>query len=531
MSRTSMVIVRDGMNGEALATALRRTGGESLDVHTVGDVYDALAEVAARRDEAPVEMVAVPLRAAGDEPRAVRDAFRRVDPAVRLVLLAPRGAGVAANDAGFDRVLYLTDAAGNAGATAAANTVGFEDLAVALQRRPPNAEGQSEPYAPATSTETVGAEDPTAGARVMWTERRPPVRAAAESAPERPTTRPAQRDVVDLVIGDALEAFATRTGRTARPATKDAEPTAAGARPAPIEPPLVETTVTPLTTDVGDTDLANAVVAGGDRLVALTLGLIRAELGVEDVRLLDAEAPLSEDRPHEARAAVRDGDRTIAQLASTQAPLDALQPWADWLVHWLRLDREHQELARLAWTDELTGAGNRRAFEKRLDETIAVARRERRAVTLMYFDIDDFKRYNDRFGHDAGDQVLREVVELLRAVIRRGDHVFRVGGDEFVVIFADARGTRLGPPGQGIESVATIAHRFRDRVADLRLTQLGLDAPGTVSVSAGVATYPWDGYDARSLLAHADQLALHSKRSGKNAITFGPGAKDHCQGS
>ena len=128
-----------------------------------------------------------------------------------------------------------------------------------------------------------------------------------------------------------------------------------------------------------------------------------------------------------------------------------------------------------------------------------------------------------------GDEVLRETVQLLRSTIRRGDHVFRIGGDEFVVIFSDPDGPRnpgTSPP----DSVDQIVRRFQSQVFRMRLPKLGLDAPGTVTVSAGLATYPWDGLDAKSLLSHADQLALQSKRSGKNLITFGPGAREHLEG-
>jgi two-component system, cell cycle response regulator len=324
------------------------------------------------------------------------------------------------------------------------------------------------------------------------------------------------RDVVEMVIDDAMQAFAARRERTPPSSPAPATDTTAG---------------TPAATEgVGDSDLVDAILDGGDRLVSMALQLVRTELGCEDLRLGSPQDLLRDERPRETRVAVRWRGLTLGCLMSQQASASELTPWADWLAHWLRLDRAHEELRVLAWTDELTGAGNRRAFERVIEETIAEARGERRPVSIMYFDIDNFKLYNDRFGHDAGDEVLREVVELLRAVIRRGDHVFRVGGDEFVVIFADYRGPRgAGAAGtQVIESVETIAHRFRDRVCDLKLPQLGLDAPGTVSVSAGVATYPWDGHDARSLLSHADQLALQSKRCGKNTITFGPGAQDYC---
>jgi len=142
----------------------------------------------------------------------------------------------------------------------------------------------------------------------------------------------------------------------------------------------------------------------------------------------------------------------------------------------------------------------------------------------MVFDIDDFKHYNDRFGHDAGDEVLRETVRLLNSVIRSGDKVCRIGGDEFAVIFADLEGPReLGS--NHPESVEQIAARFQDQICQMKFPKLGLDAPGTLSVSGGLATYPWDGTTAADLLHHADQLALQSKCKGKNVITMGPGTQ------
>jgi diguanylate cyclase (GGDEF)-like protein len=358
------------------------------------------------------------------------------------------------------------------------------------------------------------------------TDRRHPAPAAGPTATEGRR----QRDVVDLVIGDALEAFAARTGRTPAPRVGPETETAGDAP----EPAPASATDDRGALGLGDIDLVDAVRRGGELLLARAMAIIRSELDGADVRYVPEPLEAGLLAEPQARMPVERDGRRFGLLVSTDRDSEALGPWADWLGHWLALERDMRELERLAYTDELTGAGSRRAFEQVLDEAIADARRHRRAVTLMFFDIDDFKRYNDRFGHEAGDAVLRETVALLRAVIRKGDRVFRVGGDEFVVLFADNRGDDGGPSStgsSGIESVETIANRFRDRVAELRLAQLGVDAPGTIGISAGVATYPWDGHDARSLLRHADALALQSKRAGKNAITFGPGAKDHCRGS
>ena len=75
------------------------------------------------------------------------------------------------------------------------------------------------------------------------------------------------------------------------------------------------------------------------------------------------------------------------------------------------------------------------------------------------------------------------------------------------------------------ETVEQIAARFQDQICQMKFPKLGIDAPGTLSISGGLATYPWDGTDPDSLIRHADRLALESKRKGKNVITFGPGVQ------
>jgi GGDEF domain-containing protein len=514
--RRRTIVVRNGPGVADVAQSLRRLSDASgSSVAEVDDIYDALAAIHGRRTDEQVTL-ALPVHSLDDATADVADSARRLDPALRIVLLAPRGFASADLD-GLDEVVFLP--------------ASMQDLAAAFGGQP------FEP--PADSAEVRG--ETAAPSR---DEPRPDMRAPQPSRTgnvdvARTATEPSaarrEPDMVELVIDDALQAFAARRSQTVNDTTGARPTDTSAAAPAPSQRPLDANDA------IGDIDLTDAVVDGGDRFVTLAAELVRRELGAADVRIVvgcndESGSAVARD---EAVVPIRHRRETLGHLVSRDAAADALAPWADWLGHWLRLERTHSELRILAWTDELTGAGNRRAFERVLEETIAAARPERRPVSLMYFDIDNFKSYNDRFGHEAGDEVLRETVELLRSVIRRGDHVFRIGGDEFVVIFADSRGARTGQtarpgtPGGGsssgaMESVETIAQRFRECVSTMRFPQLGLDAPGTVSISAGVATFPWDGHDMRSLLAHADQLALQSKRSGKNTITFGPGAKDHC---
>ena len=120
----------------------------------------------------------------------------------------------------------------------------------------------------------------------------------------------------------------------------------------------------------------------------------------------------------------------------------------------------------MAYQDDLTGAWNRRFFDTFLRRSIETAAPQRRMVTVMVFDIDDFKQYNDRYGHDAGDEILVETVRLLNSVIRVGDRVCRIGGDEFAVIFADPEGPRRSGSNHP-ETVEGIAHDIRKLYARL----------------------------------------------------------------
>jgi len=214
---------------------------------------------------------------------------------------------------------------------------------------------------------------------------------------------------------------------------------------------------------------------------------------------------------------------TYGELRAARTPAPVLAPHARWLAGWLRLRDQQDQLRSAAFTDHLTGAWNRRYFDRFLVSAIEQARATRRQVTVLLFDIDDFKKYNDSYGHEAGDDILREVVRLLRSTIRPTDRVCRVGGDEFAVIFNEPEGPRQEgsrPP----DSVFGIAQRFQQQILRHRFPKLLDCAPGTLTISGGLATFPWDGATPDELLAKADQLAMASKKQGKNAITMGPGA-------
>jgi two-component system cell cycle response regulator len=206
-----------------------------------------------------------------------------------------------------------------------------------------------------------------------------------------------------------------------------------------------------------------------------------------------------------------------------------LQRHADWLATWLRLGEQHRELREAAYRDSLTGAWNRRYFDRFFAAALARSRDGRHNLTLLVFDIDDFKVYNDRYGHAAGDEILIETVRLLQATVRPTDRVCRIGGDEFAVVFYEPTGPREAGS-RHPTSFFDIARRFQKQVWEHRFPKLGAQAPGTLTISGGLATFPWDGTTVEELLDRADRLAMDSKRLGKNAITLGPGAMRACNG-
>ena len=329
-----------------------------------------------------------------------------------------------------------------------------------------------------------------------------------------------QSPIDDRSLNGLLDGAPVATGTATTKPTPEIAPTPAqhpttvpvehtATAPAPPSPDLLE--------PLGDTDLVEAMLHGAYGVRPLLLQMVTQKTGWSDVRI-EAENTTGHG------AAIGFGGQDFGFLSATGATADATRPWAHWMARWLALDDAQRELREMAFQDELTSAWNRRYLKEFLGESLVEARRIRRQLTVMVFDIDDFKSYNDRYGHSAGDTILRETVRLLGSTIRDGDRVCRIGGDEFAVVFADMQAPRT-PGSTHPESVETIARRFQEQICAMRFPELGLHAPGTLSISGGLASFPWDGQDGESLLHIADQRALESKRRGKNCLTIGPGAR------
>jgi diguanylate cyclase (GGDEF)-like protein len=270
--------------------------------------------------------------------------------------------------------------------------------------------------------------------------------------------------------------------------------------------------------DVGDLGLVSLMVKGQD-ILARALELIRVRTGDDSAEFIPASGVGAKPGPADQPVAWE--GTVLGHLRARNVPDAVLAVHAHWLAVWLRARDQQGQLRTAAFTDALTGAYNRRYFERFLATAIGQARDARRDLSIFVFDIDDFKTYNDKYGHDAGDEILRETVRLMRSVIRPTDRVCRIGGDEFAVIFNEPSGPRQ-EGSHHPKDVFILAQRFQQQLRRHRFPKLSDCLPGTLSVSAGLASYPWDGGTPEDLLARADQNALLSKRQGKNAITFGP---------
>ena len=187
----------------------------------------------------------------------------------------------------------------------------------------------------------------------------------------------------------------------------------------------------------------------------------------------------------------------------------------------------HAKLKDLAETDHLTGVHNARFFDHFLDGLLVKARKHHFPVTVMLFDIDDFKSYNDVYGHAAGDEILRRTAELMKRCCREHDLVARRGGDEFGVIFWDKGGPRQPhePRSQeqaharSLEYPRQVFERFRRMMSTQKFEPLGPQGSGRLSISAGAAVFPYDANTREELIQAADrQLMLGAKKSGKNSL-------------
>jgi diguanylate cyclase (GGDEF)-like protein len=209
------------------------------------------------------------------------------------------------------------------------------------------------------------------------------------------------------------------------------------------------------------------------------------------------------DRPHVLELTRPDG--RVIEVRSI--PLGAggfVRTYTDITARKIAEDR----VRYLAHHDDLTQLVNRVAFRERLQQAFALARTSARGVAVLYLDLDRFKEVNDTRGHEAGDRVLAESAQRMRASVRSVDTVARLGGDEFAIIL---------PFLESEEAARQLAARL---VAGLAEPFVINGAPARIGVSIGIAIHPADSASVDELLLHADGALYEAKRAGRNTFRF-----------
>lgn len=174
--------------------------------------------------------------------------------------------------------------------------------------------------------------------------------------------------------------------------------------------------------------------------------------------------------------------------------------------------RLYRQTADQAVRDGLTGLLNHRRLQERMKEELSRSLRYQHPMTLLMIDVDYFKRYNDTYGHQQGDEVLQMLAQILRQNVRHSDIVGRYGGEEFAVVL----------PETGKDSAVALAQRLCEVVASTPFPGRRGGPPVRCTISVGVASYPEDGLTISELIAAADSALYRAKRFGKNRVVVAP---------
>ena len=167
-----------------------------------------------------------------------------------------------------------------------------------------------------------------------------------------------------------------------------------------------------------------------------------------------------------------------------------------------------EQIRRMAHFDSLTNLPNRILLMDRLDQALAISQRNHSKTSVIFMDLDHFKKINDSMGHHVGDMLLQQVAERIRGALREVDTVSRLGGDEFVMVLPELRHT---------EDATTIAEKL------LRALDEDFFVSGDkvrISPSLGISIYPDHASDAGTLIRIADKAMYHAKQAGRNTYRF-----------
>jgi diguanylate cyclase (GGDEF)-like protein len=214
-------------------------------------------------------------------------------------------------------------------------------------------------------------------------------------------------------------------------------------------------------------------------------------IGVLHLEFENAKLPQDSDND-----SLRDARQRLAVSAASQIALSLAS---------LQL---RETLREQSIRDPLTGLFNRRFLEESFERELLTASRKKQAVAVLFLDLDHFKRFNDTFGHAAGDMVLQSLADVFRNFFRASDICCRYGGEEFAILL----------PESASHDAAIRAEALRSEVKNLRL-QFRKQLLGPLTLSVGVAAFPEHGSTAAELLKIADQCLYESKARGRDVVT------------
>ena len=211
----------------------------------------------------------------------------------------------------------------------------------------------------------------------------------------------------------------------------------------------------------------------------------------------------------EFRLLRKDGSQVPVELSSATFKDRTGQLCASMIIRDITERRRAEEhIEYLAYHDELTGIPNRAHFQREFDHAVAASQRYGLSCALMLVDLDRFKYINHTIGHQAGDQLLKQMAARLRACLRDSDIIARLGGDEFVILMQDAA---------NMEAVTAVA----DKILEVASRPLVIeDQEFLVTASIGISTYPGDGTDLQTLLKSSDLAMYRAKEGGKNGYRY-----------
>lgn len=231
-----------------------------------------------------------------------------------------------------------------------------------------------------------------------------------------------------------------------------------------------------------------------------------ADLREGAVHLREGKVNLHEDFIREADAMKASLNHHIIRLRQANEQLVIAAVQAQSMIE--EVQKTKDQMIHMAHHDVVTGLPNRVLLKEKLDQALALAKRHRMKLAVLFLDLDQFKIINDSLGHSIGDQLLHSVAQRLMASIRATDTVSRQGGDEFVALLSEVANEK---------SVAIIAEKMLEAVATpYALAEQNLH----IGVTIGISMYPDDGEDAETLIRNADTAMYHAKHGGRNRYHF-----------